>query len=130
MNREIKFRAWDGKQMRYLSNIFVGVGQIGFSDKHYVDLNDMDQEQVTIMQFTGIKDKNGVEIFEGDLLGGIYESLQVKWCVNQGSFELFYLNECYACNGDIFWRDVVPECPIGVEVVGNIYMNPELLTIN
>ncbi len=54
--REIKFRVWyDGKEMKYVSNSYV------------MDIMEDGGEHV-LMQYTGLKDKNGVEIYEGDIL--------------------------------------------------------------
>ena len=77
-----------------------------------------------IEQSTGLKDKNGKLIFEGDVLGG-YDGY-VKWCDRCKSFNLFFGDECAACNGDVLWAEVV-EDDGKLEVIGNIHQNPELM---
>lgn len=137
MSREIKFRAWDGERMWYLSNMFVGVGQIGFSDEHYVDLNDMDQEQATLMQYTGLKDKNGVEIYECDIItrnsGGLMGDGEPMYTgkieFRRQSFMVAYSS--VKVQGTDFVKVVEHEGHLvnssELEVIGNIYENLELL---
>jgi uncharacterized phage protein (TIGR01671 family) len=86
-------------------------------------------ELKTIGQFTGLTDKNGKEIFEGDILGGINSGDFIQWCDKCKSFEVFSTNDyCYSCEHDFFWCDIVDGCESKeVEVIGNIYDNPELL---
>lgn len=80
----------------------------------------------TLGQFTGLLDKNGKEIYEGDILGGIWFPSTIKWCDKCGSFEIFDENGvCYCCSGDVIWKDIV-SCD-DLEVIGNIHDNKELL---
>jgi len=80
-----------------------------------------EKDQVILLQFTGLKDKNGKEIYEGDLIGD--KDCYVEVIFKDGSF----------CNkGDfkpiIEWIWARKRKGIETEVIGNIYENPELLT--
>lgn len=79
------------------------------------------------MQSTGLKDKNGKLIYEGDILGGIYENLDIFYCPQCMQFELHAKGYgCMCCNGDIHWCEVV-EDNNKLEVIGNIYQDSHLL---
>lgn len=82
-----------------------------------------------LMQCTGLKDKNGKLIYEGDILGGTYGNLYVHYCDSCKQFQL-KANDygCIACEGDVHWYELVEsEDENELEVIGNIYENPELL---
>jgi len=123
--REIKFRAWDKNSMMFFDlmwgNSGRGQGWIGmlplgeelqrglYDNRIQVDPYDCD-----IMQYTGLKDKNGTEIYEGDILQRNDNSITVVEFEN-GMFTTAYDSlkfELYD-NGSV--------------VIGNIYQNPELL---
>lgn len=76
---------------------------------------------------TGLKDKNGKEIYEGDILGGIWESGFISWCEKCKQFQYHGAGiGCMACSGDVHWCEIV-EDDGKLEVIGNIHENPELL---
>jgi hypothetical protein len=124
--KEIKFRAWDKKERRMcrvinfqpsddgtnaITTLFVSSAQT------VVRGNNIDFE---LQQFTGLKDKNGKEIYEGDLLIGADKIVEeVGWSNDLGKW--------------MIKNQINPDDSLGyfaedMEVIGNIWENPELLT--
>ena len=114
MNREIKFRAFSGISMVEADEFTID-GDTGAvrltSYSSYGDPTEL-MDSWTLMQYTGLKDKNGVEIYEGDILETFVNDSPIK-----GAMEW---NESAA-----MWSSFRPLS--GFEVIGNIHENPELL---
>lgn len=118
--KEIKFRAWDKKQNRMteprdLHSLLIGVGRWG----EYI-------EDFDIMQFTGLKDKNGKESYDGDIVkdsrGDIYK-------IEYGYIAVLAKSKM-AAFGLVSVADYYPSVLSDgqdIEIIGNIYENPELL---
>ncbi|ANY13517.1 hypothetical protein BCY75_05765 [Latilactobacillus curvatus] len=111
--REIKFRAWHKNRKTFL-DFYWAVDKLGrtFSilDKYVYDEF---TNEVELMQYTGLKDMNGVEIYEGDIL---QDPDDEGFC-----YEVEYDYGRFSC-GD---NDLI-DC-LGCNVVGNRFDNPELL---
>lgn len=104
--REIKFRVWDKKSKMWLK-------------RFNVDLLDIDTDilsTIELCQYTGLKDKNGVEIYEGDIVRTFGESFVVFYFQEHVGYLLKDIDGCLETIRS--YR---------VEVLGNIYENPELL---
>jgi len=109
MKREIKFRAWDGQVMYGHTYI-----QSCWTLEDLCRINPSDGFK--IMQYTGLKDKNGKEIYEGDIL-----DLPVD-----GEFSLCEIT--FTVDRDFNGWEITPQhVQDGAEVIGNIHENPELL---
>lgn len=146
MSRKIKFRAWQekGKEMLYEINPTA-------TWAIWADLNEDIiagiQEEYTLMQYTGLKDKNGKEIYEGDIVL-IPDTHTEKVDVGVGSVPVAqepdpHFSEVVFENGqflfsiretkDTYWKGnysylgILEESEGEIEVIGNIYENPELL---
>lgn len=116
--REIKFRAWDKKANKWhedWSNLFPwGTPQ---NDKSTIIIGIMPR-YFDFMQYTGLKDRHGVEIYEGDIVRFYDEQGSVDWIESMAMW-IFRLPD-----GE--WRNFVDNGE-PFEVIGNIYGNPELL---
>lgn len=129
--REIKFRAWNKKeQLMYLSGWESEDWSIYFDgaviEKQIDNFGGREYEvwretkDLVLMQYTGLKDKNGVEIYEGDYI--VWDS--EEGASNRG---LVYYNQedCqFRYKGDSVDYEILNQFS---EVIGNIYENPELL---
>jgi hypothetical protein len=111
MKRTIKFRVFDkiSKEMYRWSQI-ASISLVDFEKEHY-----------ELMQFTGLKDINGLDIYEGDVL----------WKPNQSAVPKFLMewDEKKACFTEMPKTSAGSPNTDEFTVIGNIYNNPELLAI-
>ena len=125
----IKFRAWHKElgRMMSISDMWFNVdslGEIGLNDTIMNDYITVSPDEIELMQSTGLKDKNGKEIFEGDILKS-----------NKYITSVFYERGAYCVK--FYWttNTTVTMNVISfiekykTKVIGNIYENPELLEV-
>ena len=133
--REIKFRAWDKRQdcMVDPSSHFVEFdGSVWFNDPWQGEQDALfDQhDNLILMQFTGVCDKNSVPIYEGDLLySPKHGKAEVRW--RDDGCWMTYQEEFDDVTGMLWPSHIVFSDGFETfEVIGNIYENPELLGDN
>ncbi len=131
--REIKFRAWDRDKNNMLDPGYISLDGSGlqsyFNEAEELWYhNDID---IILLQYTGLKDKNGKEIYEGDILDRNDKLLCVV-TFEDGKFgwNIRYKNPELNQRQDYFGRSYAnQEEASKLEVIGNIYENPELLKV-
>ena len=123
--RTIKFRAWDkeGKVMRDPSiNLLIDsysgnpYWQFGYDELKPLP-------NLILMQYTGLKDKNGKEIYEGDIL-----EADKDWFELSSNVGIVGFNKGQFCVHDEEWDNSDYITNQKVEIIGNIYENKDLLT--
>ena len=131
--REIKFRAWDSYHKEFVFDVQAtydnqcrGKGSIHHESFQEV----LEDEDCIVEQFTGLKDKNGKEIYDGDI---IQEEIDFNCEITDGRFKYrVYWDEevlCWALDpiGKESIHDELWETNLSRRVIGNIHENPELL---
>lgn len=118
MNREIKFRCFDGKNMHYPEKNYAyhlrWLRTTGWALWWIWEWREKEiwsefgeNSQYPLMQYTGLKDKNGKEIYEGDVVKDFFDDIIiVKWLTPYATFNISHFE---------------------YEIIGNIHENPEVV---
>lgn len=131
--REIKFRAWDKIEKRWtdIEHLWVNCDGtietiIDNNENHY---NILKENYIVLMQYIGLKDKNGKEICEGDILVvcNLHDGDDDVWIQPTGPAIPFVIEWDESEKG-FYLPARVRYAPYDYEVIGNIYDNPELLS--
>ena len=133
--REIKFRAWDRIRNKWIDEMLRENQFLlwNFDNRQLTVMEDDEPNfiyhfnSITIIQFTGLKDKNGKEIYEGDVVK--YLGYEGKICFENGRYFINYIKSSLY-HTELSILELSNNCydkPKEIEVIGNIYENPELL---
>ena len=141
----IKFRAWEDRGKEYIKDVLIGSDGKVYFDDGVATQDDLD---ISVEQFTGLKDVNGKEVYEGDIvqysdhfyehsMGGVTdrEAEYIGSVVNNsGAFGILINRISYtdAHNDRYHVKDFVPFCEFDdpesdMAKKGNVHANPELL---
>jgi len=140
--REIKFRAWDKDKNVFIptdvwaiiTNDFMALGVMTKDWENYKEGEYLYDNSQSVMQFTGLLDKNGNEIYEGDIVSAKWETSSRGGYIQSSDA---YVEHEIKCRVIWYYMGFAYERKDGkmtnipssasIEVIGNIYENPEIL---
>jgi uncharacterized phage protein (TIGR01671 family) len=134
---EIKFRVWDNEDgymieskssvASILEKHIRGFPQKGLDGKGGDYSPEVLPTKYTLMQYTGLKDKNGKEIYEGDVVRESGDKHPSVVELREGAFQLVHNHYNLAGNVTGLYEQVLGFLTEPVEIIGNIYENPKLI---
>nr|DAD71546.1 MAG TPA: YopX protein [Siphoviridae sp. ctNNQ1]DAP26887.1 MAG TPA: YopX protein [Caudoviricetes sp.] len=124
-----KFRVWM-KSLKWMCDVtnisfdskFVDICQQGDTER-YTEMS-VEFDEITLMQSTGLFDRNGKEIFEGDILDYRGRKALVRWHGSYASFIYRFVDEPHKRKAE--WKPLYLAY-MKCEIIGNVYENTELL---
>ncbi|WP_334806341.1 YopX family protein [Lacticaseibacillus paracasei] len=119
MKREIKFRAFLN------SKYYEKPRMLSWEEllEQYDAIDMFQRDMMTLMQYTGLHDKNGREVYEGDVLDIGLRDQDGKPVIAPVSYETYAAGYVLDNGGNGIWQRLTEDC----EVIGNIFENPKLL---
>lgn len=134
MQDRFKFRVWDKEQNRFHHSFSCDItasGTLvisqGIESKKYI----VDDDNYVVQQCTGLKDKNGKLIYEGDIVqfydDEFLQTMKIIWDNDELDFKAIGLKKSVECYEEDFSYLGYIKKEDSLEVIGNIYENPELI---
>jgi uncharacterized phage protein (TIGR01671 family) len=119
MSREIKFRAWHEYEGMTTPYAYLNDSN-GFNQAHI-------SKPVVVMQYTGVKDSNGVEVYEGDIVKMNQHLYFTPPAVRTKHLLVTFDEGCFLATRKRPFDRLTLDIRRDIEVVGNIYENPEMM---
>ena len=127
MQNRFRFRIWDKFCETWLTDF--AINQDGEINRFFNNEEAL-KRRFVLIQCTGLKDKNGKLIYEGDIINGTcgvyWGKMIVKFNENEARFYMYRVDKRYT---DLHFHGKNQEDNFELEVIGNIYENPELLEV-
>lgn len=138
MTRVLKHRVWDKNRKIWLEGVdlFYHKGKWFETFRDVEDYTPFDDTEIEVVQFAGLHDKNGKKIYEGDIVTAFEDTfskddMQIRVVkLYDGGFRMLYVDKE---DGVADWHDghtVDKILSEKIEIIGNIYENPELLEVD
>lgn len=117
--RQIKFKVFDSKEKTWIWNLGM--------KKNNVLCDGTEEGRFKIMQFTGLHDSNGKEMYEGDVVALKTSDNMIKYYIHyyDGEFRLIHKNGIWGRISQLIVAKI--KFDLEFEVIGNIHDNPELI---
>ena len=131
----LKYRAWDSIKKKFVEHFFItDNGLICNMERPTSGYNSpipVEKSGLILMQSTGIVDKNGKEIFEGDVIAIEVDDTEtpINARISQNSKIGVLMFHVFEDNEDVPMVELLEDNSVAFEIIGNVYENPELLEV-
>ena len=131
----LKYRAWDSIKKKFVEHFFItDNGLICNMERPTSGYNSpipVEKSELILMQSTGLVDKNGKEIFEGDVIAIEVDDTEtpINARISQNSKIGVLMFHVFEDNEDVPMVELLEDNSVAFEIIGNVYENPELLEV-